>query len=431
MKSTITLLSIFIQFATLTTAFKTVDLCPEKAPRTGRFNWHPNNRQMRDLMRRAVTSNENRLMSEENYYDNENRPNVTKRIHVGNKTPVLGSMDMVTDPGHDAGLLSTIYEAYGNHYNLRTGPEDWWYTIIQTVALAIDGNSKSNEVRKFFVQHEGKKELEVIVGPPPLKLDSIDYSWLFDQFSQKIEQNINVPAYVNQMIPDFTTTTSIHRIVSQITLMTSVQEFFEYSMGTLCGIPAIEMKGTAEDWMKLGEKIKELRKTLKPIENAIGLGKTQYAGYHRHGGSWWDNVEEIASKLLDTYNGNPDEDWWSRIITENSYGSGMPDFDGWFMEKLLNVKHATTIGSAPSGLVSIPMKFSDPGREEKGAVIAGMVGYKFHDPKNNTRPAVEPMHGWSLLLEPNSVFRNDLSEWEQKINSISSNDLTSYDPIKF
>ena len=114
MKSTITLLSIFIQFATLTTAFKTADLCPEKAPRTDRFNWHPNNRQMRDLMRRAVTSNENRLMSEENYYDNENRPNVTERIHVGNKTPVLGSMDMVTDPGHDAGLLSTIYEAYGN-----------------------------------------------------------------------------------------------------------------------------------------------------------------------------------------------------------------------------------------------------------------------------------------------------------------------------
>jgi len=71
------------------------------------------------------------------------------------------------------------------------------------------------------------------------------------------------------------------------------------------------------------------------------------------------------------------------------------------------------------------------GREEKGAVIAGMVGYKFHDLKNNTRPAVEPMHGWSLLLEPNSVFRNDLSDWEKKINSISSNDLTSYDPIKF
>ena len=49
---------------------------------------------------------------------------------------------LYTDTQHDAGFLSTVYEAYGNHYNLRTGPEDWWYTIIQTVALAIDKNSK-------------------------------------------------------------------------------------------------------------------------------------------------------------------------------------------------------------------------------------------------------------------------------------------------
>merc|ERR1712062_836483 len=114
-------------------------------------------------------------MTEEEYYQDfygeipENKPNASERIHVGNKTPVLGSMDKVTNPGHDAGLLSTIYEAYGSHYNLRTGPEDWWYTIIQTVALAIDKNSKSDAVRKFFVQHEGKKNLNVKVKPSQLK----------------------------------------------------------------------------------------------------------------------------------------------------------------------------------------------------------------------------------------------------------------------
>ena len=206
--------------------------------------------------------------------------------------------------------MSSIHEAYSYHYNLRTGPEDWWYTIIQTVALAIDRNSKSNEVRKFFVQHEGKKELRVCVGGGALLVENIDYSWLFDQFSQKIEENINVPDYVKQMTADFSTTTSVHKIVSQITIMTSVQEYFEYTAYTMCGIPAVEMRGTKEDWTRLGEKIKELRKTLKPIANAIGLGDTQY------GASWWDNVEEIATKLLDTFNGYPDEDWWSRIITK-------------------------------------------------------------------------------------------------------------------
>ena len=62
------------------------------------------------------------------------------------------------------------------------------------------------------------------------------------------------------------------------------------------------------------------------------------------------------------------------------------------------------------------MKLSDPGRDEK--VIARMTGYTFYHLLNKSRPAVEPMHGWSLLLEPNSVFRNDLSDWEQSINGI-------------
>jgi len=38
-----------------------------------------------------------------------------------------------------------------------------------------------------------------------------------------------------------------------------------------------------------------------------------------------------------------------------------------------------------------------------------------------------------VLLEPNSDFRNDLSDWENKINGIpdSSNDLSSDEQIEF
>ena len=88
------------------------------------------------------------------------------------------------------------------------------------------------------------------------------------------------------------------------------------------------------------------------------------------------------------------------------------------MKDLLNVKNAMSIGSAPSGLVSIPLKLQDGPREDKSAVIAGMMGYKFHHDTTTTRPAVEPMHGWTLLLEPNSIFRENLSNWEQNISNI-------------
>ena len=262
------------------------------------------------------------------------------------------------------------------------------------------------------MSHDGKKALEVKVGP---SIYGVDYSWFFDQMSKEIAKNINVPEYVDAMESDFSSSTQVHRIVSKIVLMKSMKEYFEYKMMFMCGIPAIEMKGTKEDWENLNNKIKELRKILQPIANAIELQL-----------DWFDKIETISKKLLDTYNGNPDKDWWSRIITGQPFGSGgQSTLEGWFMGDLLNIHDATEISDAPSGLVSVPMTISDGINEEKSAVVAGMVGYKFHESEANRKPsawlaskiyAVEPIHGWSLLLKPNSVFRMDMLDWEERIH---------------
>ena len=95
-----------------------------------RSNWKPNHHKMRDLMATAMVANEQEMKNsqdnqidyswlfdqfekmEENVNDTEysdyfhqmierennvgNAPNTSERTHVGNKTPVLGSMDLVT-----------------------------------------------------------------------------------------------------------------------------------------------------------------------------------------------------------------------------------------------------------------------------------------------------------------------------------------------
>ena len=75
------------------------------------------------------------------------------------------------------------------------------------------------------MQHEGKKPLTVYVGP---SLYGVDYNWFFDQMAEEISKNINVPEFVTNMEPDFSTTTPLHRLVSKVVLMKSVQEYFEY-----------------------------------------------------------------------------------------------------------------------------------------------------------------------------------------------------------
>jgi len=263
---------------------------------------------------------------------------------------------------------------------------------------------KNPTVRDFFVAHEGKKTLSVKVGP---SIYGVDYSWFFDQMSQKIRENIKVPGYVDEMEPNFSTSTGINRIVAQIMLMNSVQEYFAFSMVLGCGIPYVDMKGTREDWVNLGKKVKALRKTLRPIHSAIGLD------------GWWDKVEGITANLLKTFDGDLDEDlkdWWSKVITERSYGSGQSEFKGWFMVDLLNIHNAENIGNAPSGLVAVPMTVTDGQLTEDAAVVAGMVGYNYYETADY--PTLEPVHGWSMLLEQDSFFRDELVDWDEEINEV-------------
>ena len=111
-----------------------------------------------------------------------------------------------------------------------------------------------------------------------LSIYTVDYSWFFDQITKRIKKNVKVPEFVDGMTADFGTTTAVQKIVSQITLLYSVKQYFRFDMMTSCGIPAVEMIGTEEDWNKLTSKLKVLRTLLEPIENDLGL--------NRNGGIW-------------------------------------------------------------------------------------------------------------------------------------------------
>ena len=56
----------------------------------------------------------------------------------------------------------------------------------------------------------------------------VDYTYFFNEMSKEISKNIKVPSYVDVISADFSSTTPVQKIVSQITVMSSLQEFFEY-----------------------------------------------------------------------------------------------------------------------------------------------------------------------------------------------------------
>merc|ERR1712002_388028 len=125
----------------------------------------------------------------------------------------------------DFGFFSAILACYNNHWVLKTSPDDWWNVIVRNIAQAVDDNGDKEAVRKFFVDHKGKKEINIRVGP---SLSNVNYSWLFDQFSKGIRDNIKTQGYVETMEADFSTTGPDQLISSQIMLMSSLQKYFSY-----------------------------------------------------------------------------------------------------------------------------------------------------------------------------------------------------------
>jgi len=106
---------------------------------------------------------------------------------------------------------------------------------------------------------------------PDTSIYTADYSWIFDQIAKGIQEDVKVPEFGDGMTANFSTTTAVQKIVSQITLMYSVQEYFDFKVVYSCGIPAVEMLGIEDDWSKLQCKLKVLRTLLEPIEDDLGL----------------------------------------------------------------------------------------------------------------------------------------------------------------
>jgi len=299
---------------------------------------------------------------------------------------VQGTLDKNFYFDKDWGFFSTILACYNNHWTLRTSPDDWWNVIVKTVASAVDTNGDKKPVRKFFVDHQGKKTIEVLL---PGRLDNVDYKWLFDQFSEGIRKNIKTPGYVDLLEADFTTTGPNQLIASQIMVMSSVQKYFEFCCTTCCGIPGVEMKGTEQDWIKMITDAKKLEKLLVPILEDIGLVE------------WFRKTIAMLQKLLETFQGNPDTEWWSHILSYNhTYGSGARAWwSGWMID-FLNAGSAEKFKDFPSGVVSVPLKITDESVHDTGELIAGTFGFTVH--KGERAPVVQAKQGWALLLPKGS-----------------------------
>src|SRR5262245_58191600 len=205
-------------------------------------------------------------------------------------------------------------------------------------------------MRPRFVRHEGK--LEIRVRRDDFVKGSPENPWpeVFGEFSSTIRGHIGEETHA-LIVADFSTTGPVERAASEVVLLDALQAFFDYEFHTLCGIPAITLEGTVEDWRALG--------TRADLFTRFGLG-------------WWvDHLRPILGQFVAAAGGDVDVGFWESIYKwQGSRGSGSPHLSGWVVNLfpyLVNPE-AKRYARWGGGGVAVPALCRNPwiGRSGKG-----------------------------------------------------------------
>ena len=322
---------------------------------------------------------------------------LAKWIAMNRKSMSLGVQRIVTTSfsneknliyqGKDA-FYKCLVDAYANHQSVTLSPDMVWLVICQGFARYV--NAHAEELRPKLVNHEGKMDL-VIETDKDLMTEEIDWPILINDFASQIDKHTK-DNIAKTITSDFSTTGSVERVASQITLMESVKSYFEYIVEYIaCGIPSITLDGSVEDWKRVREKAMQLKK--------YGLEK------------WIDSLDPILKEFILAADGKPNQIFWKSMMKKQSVdrlagGGCLPEMptklDGWLLklfpdENGVTLEEISHTKDMPTEYVRVPFYYQVINPDD-GTIIsrtpmelwAGFVGAKI-DNENNM---VTPMIGW-------------------------------------
>ncbi|KAF2466284.1 uncharacterized protein BDR25DRAFT_306133 [Lindgomyces ingoldianus] len=295
------------------------------------------------------------------------------------------------------GFVKTVLDAYLQHNHLVLRPEDVWFAILIQFNFYV--NKHSEKLRKFFVEHQGKKKLEILQTPP------MDLAAFALAMTGLIAANIKDPALREWIMPSFSTTTNTDKVTAAIIMMGTMQKYFAFFLGITCGIPSVTLMGEREDWENIMDRIDFLCK---------------FGDEHEELLLWNSVLKSVVSRFVQTFDA-PDSpevvQFWQKTVHQhtNSY-SGEKQITGWilafcFWETEGNPLIARAIGrrsppwregvksdgleywlennrlgqldwnDVPAGYAHVPVHIKEYGSGEKylTTAIAGSVGWRVLD----------------------------------------------------
>ena len=298
------------------------------------------------------------------------------------ETPLIKN-SLLKYTGCSHGLYEAILHAYNKHQHLRLTPDDIWLTIAQGVSRHINLNAE--KFRHYFVNHEGKERIVIFAGDI-LRFNEnhlLKGDWLevVNRLVVETDQAVEKVDIKTLLECDFSTTTKNSLTASRIVLLDTVKAYFSFG-GTMCGIPKVTLEGTLEDWLKVQEKVIRLRQLNLDFD------------------FWLDKLEPVICKLIETYKGKVDEEFWAKIVSEQFFGSGSHEIGGWVLAFYPYKKNGNKMNcdsfepeDIPDGRVEVP--FDVDGLPLK--FVVRFLGAQQETLEDSNEVIASPVIGWYVI----------------------------------
>ena len=240
----------------------------------------------------------------------------------------------------------------------------------------------------MFVNFTGKKDIKV--EGTELNFYSMKSSdWeetIFPKFNEHISEYTGKDI-IDTLTPNFSTTTPVSLAVGQLTIMSTMKHYFDYTCEISgCGFPYITIEGTLNDWVSIKAKLSNL---------------TKYKF------NWFtEKTLPIIEKIIETKKGKTDKSFWKQMIRiKDGRDYYDPSYvNGWFVsffpfdkngDRLLRDKVFTN-DELQSEMQEIPflLLLKDEVTVSFDCIfLAGFVGLS----QNEKTASIKPEIGWFII----------------------------------
>jgi Domain of unknown function (DUF4419) len=213
-------------------------------------------------------------------------------------------------------LASAVHSAFSQHRPLSLTPDIIWLTIAQGFAHHV--NNHAEELRSSFVKHQGKEKLLVKIDCLPT--EPAQWAEVIEQWTLQLRDHVGADMY-RSMECNFSTTTPITKIASHMVMMDVFQQYFDYRVICVCGIPEITLLGTVADWQSIYDRVASLK---------------------QYNLDWWvDRLLPICQEFINAAQGKPDRDFWKCIYKpQRVYAAEY--MTGWLSDLFPYLRHGVT-----------------------------------------------------------------------------------------